>query len=78
MNDNLRRFVTRQREKLMQAKTKTKPKGAHKVSPKRLARNRARVDTHASDLAGLVDDTDALAVLGTFDGAFLAKEYIVG
>ena len=41
------------------------------VSPERLARNRTRMNTHAPDLARLVDDADALAALGTFDGAFL-------
>ena len=29
------------------------------------------MNTHAPDLARLVDDADALAALGTFDGAFL-------
>lgn len=64
----------RQHHHTNRPKTNTPYNRACQVSPKRLARNRTRVDTHASDLARLVDDTDALAVLGAFDSAFLIKE----
>lgn len=43
------------------------------LSPKRLARNRTRMNADSAELARLVNDANALSVLGTFNGAFLAR-----